>query len=143
MSFIIAGIYFLKQPRSIQKKIIIFSALSLILLYLLATVAGYIYNDPRPFVVGNFAPLIPHVPDNGFPSDHVLVVSVIAAIFTYFSTRRIVITLWIVTLFVAIGRVFVGVHHPIDVIASIFISILATYIAHLALIYYAQHKKLP
>ncbi len=140
LSFIVAGIYFLLQPRSIQKRIVIFSTISLVLIYLFATTAGHLYNNPRPFVVDNFTPLIPHAPDNGFPSDHVLLVSAIAAVFTYFGTRRIIISLWVIVALVAIGRVFVGVHHPIDVIASILISLLATYLTHIFFIYYGQCK---
>ncbi len=142
LSIIIAGIYFLRQSRDIQKRMVVFSVLTLILVYLFATIAGYLYYDPRPFVQENFTPLIPHTADNGFPSDHVLLVSVIAAVFSYFNKRLVVTSLWVLALLVAVGRVYVGVHHVIDVIASMFISLLSAYIIHLILKYYASHKKL-
>lgn len=123
--FIIAGIYFLKQSRKIQKKIVMFSVISVIFIYLLATIGGYLYFDPRPFVTGNFTPLIPHIPDNGFPSDHVLMVSAVASIIMYFS-RRVSVVLWILTTLIAISRVYVGVHHAVDVIGSVVMSLLVT-----------------
>lgn len=122
---LIAGIYFLPQSKVIKKEMLIFSLISLPLIYLVAVLAGHLYFNPRPFVVGNFTPLIPHVADNGFPSDHVLLVSAVSAVVMYFN-RRIGLILWILTILVAISRVYVGVHHLVDVLASMFISLLIT-----------------
>ena len=135
-SFVIGGIYFLQQPRVHQKKILLFGTVSVILIYTCAVLAGHIYNNPRPFVVGHFAPLIPHSPDNGFPSDHMLLVSAIASILTYFANRRVIISLWFITLLIAISRVYVGVHHPVDVIASTLFSLGGTYVVWLTLTYH-------
>ncbi|MBX4195554.1 phosphatase PAP2 family protein [Candidatus Parcubacteria bacterium] len=90
---------------------------------IIAKVANHIINNPRPFVVENFTPLISHAADNGFPSDHVLLVSALAAVVTPFS-RKWSLVLWFITIFVAISRVETGVHHAADVIGSIIISIL-------------------
>ena len=50
------------------KRIAILASIALPVSYVVAKVCGYLYFDPRPFVVGNFTPLIPHIVDNGFPS---------------------------------------------------------------------------
>ena len=126
-SILISGIYFLKQSWPLKKKIAIFGITSIVLMYSTALVVGHIYNNPRPFVVEHFIPLIPHTPDNGFPSDHVLLVSAIAAIILFFS-RRIGALLWLITILVAISRVYVGVHHSVDVIASMIIALVVSYI---------------
>src|SRR6266436_6506185 len=81
--FLIIGIavaYFLIQPRSEQKRMLIFATLMLPLVYVVSLLDGALYNDPRPFVVGDFVPLIPHKANNGFPSDHVLWCAAMAAI---------------------------------------------------------------
>jgi len=127
--FLIAGLYFLRQPRAVQKKMVIFSLVSLPLIYLLATLAGSLYYNPRPFVAGGFIPLIPHIPDNGFPSDHVLMVSAVAAIICFFS-RKAGLALLFISILVGISRVYVGVHHPIDVIASMIISFAGASVGH-------------
>ena len=139
ISFIIAGVYFLKQPLESKKKMVAFGVLSIIIICSLAFVAGYLYNDPRPFVVEHFTPLVAHIPDNGFPSDHVLIVSAIAAI-VYFFNRKVGLALLGISILVAISRVYVGVHHPIDVIASLVISFDGAGITYLIL-KHVQHKK--
>jgi len=86
---------------------------------------AYFYFDPRPFVTGHFQPLIPHVADNGFPSDHTLLSAVIAATLTTVSVP-VGIILWVITGIVAVARVSAGLHHPIDVIGSICIAAVVT-----------------
>lgn len=139
LSFIIAGIYFLKQSSESKRKMVIFGIVAMILIYGIAFIAGHIYNDPRPFVVEHFSPLIPHDPDNGFPSDHVLMVSAIASV-VYFFNRKVGFALLGISILVALSRVYVGVHHPIDVIASVVISFVGASIAYIFL-KHVQSKK--
>jgi len=126
VSIIIGGIYFIKQNKQIKKQIIIFGFISMISIGVIALILGHLYYNPRPFVVGNFTPLISHSVDNGFPSDHVLLASAIASIL-YFFSKKTGLYLWIITILLAVSRVYVGVHHPIDVVASMTISIFSTY----------------
>lgn len=128
-SVLIAGIYFLRQPWATKRKMVIFGIIAMVAIYVVALIAGHVYYNARPFVVDHTTPLIPHAPDNGFPSDHVLLVSAIAAIMYVFH-RRISWGLWILAILVAISRVYVGVHHPIDVIGSMIISIAVTYLLY-------------
>ena len=108
---------------------VIFGLVSVIAIYAIAFLAGHLYNNPRPFVVDHFTPLIPHNPDNGFPSDHILMISAIAAI-VYVFNRRFGLILWVIAVLVAISRVYVGVHHPIDVIGSMIISAVITLLVY-------------
>lgn len=100
------------------------------LIGILGFVANHFYNNPRPFVVGHFAPLIAHDADNGFPSDHVLVAAGIAAIvFVFHRTTGIVLGL--IAALIAVSRVYVGVHHAFDVISSFAIAVMSTWVVHL------------
>ncbi len=136
VSVIIGMVYFLRQPRQTQINMLRLAIVSLPLIYLVAILAGHIYYNPRPFVVGHFIPLIPHAADNGFPSDHVLFVSAIAIIVSLFS-KRIGILLWVIALTVAISRVYVGIHHVADVLGS---AIIATAVT-LAVFYWMKKKQ--
>jgi undecaprenyl-diphosphatase len=117
-----ALVFFLRQPRSKQKEIVIFSLISLPLIYVLALLASHLYFDARPFIVGHFTPLIPSSTDNGFPSDHMLLVSAVASIVVCFN-RRVGIILWSIAVCVGLSRVYVGVHHLVDILGSAGISL--------------------
>ena len=119
----IAIYYSIKQPRAVQKKIAIFGVSVLPLSYIAAKIAGLFYYDPRPFVQTGIAPLIPHVADNGFPSDHTLICAAIAAAIYPFN-KKISVLLWALTVLVGLSRVFVGVHHVVDIIGSVAISMM-------------------
>ncbi|HRN90621.1 MAG TPA: phosphatase PAP2 family protein [Candidatus Saccharibacteria bacterium] len=92
-----------------------------ILSLILAKVASMLWYNPRPFVVGNFTPLIPHAADNGFPSDHVLLASFLGWTILRYS-KKIGIGVLVVAAIIGISRVMAGVHHPIDVIGSFVVS---------------------
>ena|SRR2546426_3391159 len=119
---VIAFVHFLKQPRAEQKRLLLFGVLTLPLAYVVSKIAALLYNDPRPFVTGHFAPLIKHEPDNGFPSDHVLLCASIAAL-VYPSNKGLSLVLWALTLLVGLSRVYTGLHHPVDIIGSMLMAI--------------------
>ncbi len=124
LSILILGAYFFFRKWPAQKRMALFAVPAGLLTYLLGLIGNRLYYNPRPFVVGHFIPLIAHVADNGFPSDHTLLVSSLAAVGTYWN-KWLGITLWVIAILVAISRVYVGLHHPIDVVASMCIAIAA------------------
>jgi undecaprenyl-diphosphatase len=128
----IAFVYFLRQPRFEQKRLVLSAALTLPLVYVVSKLGALLYNDPRPFVAGRFVPLIPHEPDNGFPSDHVLLCASIAAII-YLSSKRLSLVLWALTLLVGLSRVYTGLHHVADIIGSMLMATVVTAIVYLAI----------
>ncbi len=131
--YVIIGIavaYFLIQSRAEQKRVLFFAALVLPLVFVGSILGGALYNDPRPFVVGHFVPLIPHKANNGFPSDHVLWSAATAAIILS-SSKYVSLILWLLTILVGASRIYVGVHHPIDIVGSIAMAILVASIVYL------------
>ncbi|GAC1314963.1 MAG: undecaprenyl-diphosphate phosphatase BcrC [Mucilaginibacter sp.] len=129
VAFLIAAIYFFKQARKLQARIVILGVICACISYAIALIAGQLYFDPRPFVEEHFIPLIAHDTENGFPSDHVLMLSVIAAVVSIFNLRWAAV-LWLITGLVAYSRVYVGVHHSIDVLASILIVVIVTAVSY-------------
>lgn len=105
-----------------RSKIMLYACICLVLSYLLAILAGYLFYNPRPFVEHHFRPLIEHEVKNGMPSHHALLVSSIAVIITAFD-KKVSILFWALALLVGIARVYVGVHHVIDIVVSFLISI--------------------
>ena len=132
----ILGVYFLLQERGAWKRMVFFAIPAGLFALALGTLANHLYFDPRPFVALHFTPLVPHAPDNGFPSDHTLLVSAVAMIGTLWN-RRLGMVLWILAILVAIGRVYVGLHHVLDVIASMVFAVIAT-LAWYAILKYVE-----
>lgn len=122
---IFIAVLFLVKEKTRRKNILIFSAVILPLVYIIAQIAGKIYYDPRPFVVEHFTPLITHAANNGFPSDHSLISFAFASIIFLFN-KKLGIILFALSFLVGISRVYVGIHYPIDVLGSFIISIFVT-----------------
>ncbi len=128
----LAGYCALQLSREKKREFALFALCTLPLIYLVALVAGYVYYDPRPFVVGHFTPLIPHGPDNGFPSDHTLLLSGVTVVIAPF-VRRASVLLWPLVFLGGFARVLTGVHHSIDILASIVISVVVGFFVYSAL----------
>jgi len=120
-------IYFLLQSKGMKGKIALFSLIVLPFTYIIAKGIGLFYYNPQPFVVGKFTPLISHVPDNGFPSDHTLLVAALASVI-FFYNRTAGSLLFLLAITVGVSRVSAGVHHVIDIIGSIIIAIVVAVI---------------
>ncbi len=113
------------QSREQRGRMVFFLLLSLALAYAFGLLASALYYNPLPYVVGNFIPIIAHVPDNGFPSHHALFTAVLAAVATIWN-RKLGAALWIIALFVGAARVYGGVHHSIDIFAAAILAVVAT-----------------
>ena len=125
VSIIVGGIYIFTQPKNERKSLLILAIISLPLTYLVAKITAHFYYDPRPFVVSHAAPLIPHAADNGFPSDHTLLTSAIAAVI-FWRNKKLGFILLVIALAVGAARIRAGIHHWIDVVGAIVIAALVT-----------------
>lgn len=116
------ALYVFMQGRAAWKQMTLFAIPAAILSYALGVIGNSMYYDPRPFVVGRFTPLVAHAADNGFPSDHTLLAATLAMIGWYWD-RRLGAALWAIAALIAFARVYVGVHHVIDVTGSMLFAI--------------------
>jgi len=92
-----------------------------------------IFERPRPCTTVKHAlALVECTPDNAFPSDHALLAGAFAA--GLFLLNRSLGTVAIVAaVYVAFGRVYIGMHHPGDVTAGLLLGALITVIVVLTL----------
>ena len=121
---LIGVIFFFLQPRNIKKNMVICSVIVAPLAYIFSRIAGLLYYDPRPFVVGHFIPLIAHVADNGFPSDHVLLTGAVAMVI-WFYNKKLSAVLWVLALLIGWARVYSGIHHVTDIVGSIVLVLIS------------------
>ena len=122
-------IYFFRLPKEQRGRAFIFSLIDLPIVYVTSLIAGYLYNNPRPFVSEHITPLISHVADNGFPSDHTLSVAALASIL-YCYNRALGFVVFAVAILIGVSRVFAGIHHWVDIVGSFGIAVAVTAIVY-------------
>ncbi len=132
--------YFFYTKDAGRRRFLLLSIFTLPLSYLTGLLASSLYYDPRPFVVLHITPLIKHAADNGFPSDHALLMGTLAAIIMVFN-KRLGIFLWVLAILVGVARVLASVHHAIDILASFGIALCATAIVYGVLKHYVFNQK--
>ncbi len=120
------AIWFLARPGgSARSKLAAVSAAAAGALALLANgLLGKLWFHDRPFVDHPHATvlLVHHAPDNSFPSDHASVAFAVAFAVLAFH-RRLGAVLVLGAAAVAVDRIFVGVHYPVDVGASLLVGL--------------------
>lgn len=115
---LLTALFWLRQTAALKKEIVQCAALSFPLIFIVSRIMGALYYNPRPFVVLNITPFVAHIADNGFPSDHTLLSTACAAlVFTF--NRKWGVIMYLLTLFVGIGRVAALVHHSVDILGSL------------------------
>jgi len=87
---------------------------------------GLFYFHPRPYMIGLCAPLFPHGPETSFPSDHATLM--FAAAFYLLLARRWAacgVPLLAVAVLTAWGRVYCGIHFPLDMAGSLVVGLMS------------------
>lgn len=132
---------FLLKSRSKKVLFLIVLVVAGILALIFSRIGNNLIHSPRPFVERQSGshceiyrrpsrrPLIPHGCDNGFPSDHTLLSSLIGFAILPFSPGLGVVGL-ILALLIGAARVFANVHHWIDIAGGFAITGAAVVIAY-------------
>ncbi|MCR8861016.1 undecaprenyl-diphosphatase [Bacillus pseudomycoides] len=108
-----------------NRMMIIQGGLAFIVAEIIGKIVGQFYSHQQPFaVLPNVNQLVEHEIDNSFPSDHtILFFSICVSIWL---VRKKEGWLWLMLAFcVAISRIWVGVHYPIDVVTGALVGIIS------------------
>lgn len=127
LTVLFAIIWFFRQPEKSRQEILALTLVALPVTYVVAKLVSLLYFDPRPFAAGNFTPLIFHIPDNGFPSDHTLLAGALSAII-FFYDKKVGVVFFALSFLIGISRVLAGVHHLSDILGSLAIALAVTYL---------------
>lgn len=106
-----------------RRKWLIFGnvSLSILLTMLLNYVLGFLKFRSRPFVSLHTGRLVNPFSEKSFPSDHAAVAFAIAlAVFLY--DKKLGIVLMFLSVLVGLGRIYAGVHYPLDVVGGILVG---------------------
>lgn len=101
-----------------EKKAFLIMIIGLVVAKISIQIIHLIFLEPRPYITFNLVPLIKHIPDAAFPSQHTTLVAVVA--FAYLVCKSKFAVLFVLAgLWVAFARIFVGVHYPLDILGGI------------------------
>lgn len=91
---------------------------------LINVLLGALWFHDRPFVdhPRQTLLLVHHAADNSFPSDHASLAFAIAFAVIAFH-RRLGLLLFLGAACIGADRIFVGVHYPLEVLASLFVAL--------------------
>jgi len=127
-------LWYAAQPVSYHhsnKKAVMLALVSLIFAVALKMIIAMIYFRARPFVTHpDLMVVVSNLDPQSFPSGHALVSATITASLWLSGMRKLGFWLAIITLFVAFGRVAIGVHYPTDVLGGIVLGILSAWALH-------------
>lgn len=125
---LLTALFWLRLPRVEKATFAVRFAIAGVLALILSQGIAHFYYDTRPFVRLHQAPLFPHVPDNGFPSDHTTL-TMLAALTCLAYSRWAGAALIVLALMIGSARVLSLVHSPTDIAGSIAIAALSTAVA--------------
>ena len=92
---------------------------------------GFFYFHPRPFMVGLGHQLVSHLANNSFPSDHGTFMWSLGLSLLFLRRLRIWGAVIVVAGFgVAWGRIYVGIHWPFDMAASLGVALFVALFTH-------------
>jgi len=83
---------------------------------------GFLWQHPRPFMIGLGHTWIPHAADSSFPSDHMTVFAGVGLTLLLDAALLFGLATLIVGLSIAWARVFLGVHFPMDMLGAVGIA---------------------
>lgn len=139
LSLVILGTYWFRAKRPVKIRLLERLTLGGVLAFALAALAGHLHYDTRPFVTHHLVPLIPHAPDNGFPSDHALLTAFLGFSVLLYS-RTLGGVLLLIAFLVGAARVAAHIHNPQDIVGSFVIAALSVAITELVMRQWEQRQ---
>lgn len=109
-----------------RRKLMLEAVASGLLGLLMSQIIALVYFQPRPFVLGLGQQLLAHAPNASFPSDHLtLLWAVSFSLLLHPRSRMMGAVLALLGLAVAWGRIFLGVHFPLDMLGAAVVSVIS------------------
>lgn len=128
--FFIVFWFSLPRAKTEARHALVLAIFSGVLALIINLIISHLWMRPRPFAAlphDDFHQLIPHAADASFPSDHASGGMAMASA-TWGKNKWMS---WIFTIFTAVmlfSRIYTGVHWPTDIIGSIVVGLLASWL---------------
>jgi undecaprenyl-diphosphatase len=120
---VLAGLWL--TGRDWPREVALRAALVTLLAFLVSFLMGLAWPHPRPFMIGLGHLFLPHAPTPSFPSNHATAFAAVALTLLAGGLRRLGLVVALAGLAMAWGRVFAGVHFPLDMLGAVALACLA------------------
>ncbi|MED4754978.1 undecaprenyl-diphosphatase [Brevibacillus choshinensis] len=129
LALVMLAYWFTRSNRN--RMMVIQAGIAFVFAEVIGKLAGKVYEHHQPFAeVPHVNKLIDHAIDNSFPSDHTILFFSVSV--SFWLVRKREGWIWLALAFcVAISRVWVGVHYPVDVAAGALIGIISAFLIYL------------
>ena len=124
---ILLGLWFLGGRQGHRQAL--FCTLSILMALALGYLCGSLWFHPRPFMMPLGHTWISHPADNGFPSDHGLVMFSAAFALLSLRLRSLGLFVLLASLPVAWSRISLGVHFPLDMVGAAAVAVVAVWVS--------------
>lgn len=111
-----------------ERKALLLTLLTLPIVVIIIKTIHIFYYESRPFVNFDIEPLISHKVDASFPSRHASIMSAIAFAYFYCKSKWAPLLL-LLTFWVGLSRIYVGVHYPLDILGGVIVGVISVIIA--------------
>lgn len=122
----LGGVVLLFVPKKARREVWGRAVITGVVALLFAKAASLLYQGERPFETMGVAPGAAFLPNPGFPSDHALLVFVVACV-VWASTKNLPLTAFVASMAIVVawGRVAALVHTPLDVLGGLLCALAA------------------
>lgn len=130
MPILVVLFYFLSNQREkLNYKRYFFRAILIIVIaYLISQLIGLVYFRARPYVTHSVVnQLVAAYSEKSFPSDHATLAFALSFAIMKID-KKIGILFFIFAFLIGIGRIFGGVHYPLDIFGGLLVAILSTWL---------------
>lgn len=117
--FVMGFFFFIKK----DKKLVLLMIAAFLVSSLTVIAVKDLVHRERPYQVLDVRQLIPEENNKSFPSNHAQLSFALSTIVFYFY-RRTGLVLFLLSLLIGMGRIYVGVHYPSDVLGGAVIGVL-------------------
>jgi undecaprenyl-diphosphatase len=127
MAFAVVILFFIwkdSAQKKIHQKVVLKSFAAAALGYIFKIIIQLIYQRPRPFITHDVLQLINNPFDASFPSGHTILAFALA-FSVYFYNKKLGSVFLFLAALVGLGRIYVGVHYPLDILGGILVGALS------------------
>lgn len=120
--------FLLFKQRVKEKAALLLILFSLPIGFLLIKIIRLFIIEPRPFIHLYLRPLIWYYQGPSFPSTHTMIMAIITFSYFYYRSRWAYLFLFLLA-WVAIARIYAGLHYPLDIIGSLIVAVISLAVA--------------